>query len=150
MRGSVLNFDVQSASGIVRGDDGARYSFKGASVESNIERIRAGTVVDFEIEASEAVSIFPVVSASGQQGPKSKVAAGLLALFLGGLGIHKFYLGYNRAGVIHLLCIFPGLFLFSIPTFIIFIISLIEGIIYLTKTDEDFHQTYEVGKRSWF
>ena len=35
--------------------------------------------------------------------PKDKVTAGLLALFLGGLGIHKFYLGYTTEGIIILL-----------------------------------------------
>jgi hypothetical protein len=30
------------------------------------------------------------------------------------------------------------------------IIGLIDGIIYLTKTDEEFHQIYEVGKKAWF
>lgn len=71
-----------------------------------------------------------------------KVVAGILGILLGYLGIHKFILGYTKEGIIQILlnlaCGLGGL------------IGLIEGIIYLTKTDEDFYQTYQVGKKGWF
>jgi TM2 domain-containing membrane protein YozV len=74
-------------------------------------------------------------------GAEKKIVAGILAILLGGLGIHKFYLGYTKEGIIQLilgfLCI-GG------------IIGLIEGIIYLTKSDEDFVATYITGKKGWF
>jgi TM2 domain-containing membrane protein YozV len=38
-----------------------------------------------------------------QSEPKSKLVAGLLAIFIGGLGIHNFYLGYTNRGLIQLL-----------------------------------------------
>ncbi len=85
-----------------------------------------------------------------------KLLAGLLAIFVGSLGIHKFILGYQKEGFIllgitiasYLLMCFFGLgFLFVwIPG----LIGLIEGIIYLTKSDEDFYNTYQVGKKPWF
>ena len=80
-------------------------------------------------------------------GAEKKIVAGILALLLGQLGIHKFYLGYNTAGIIMLLvtvltCGFGGV--------VIWIIALIEGIIYLTKTDEEFVATYVNGKKEWF
>jgi TM2 domain-containing membrane protein YozV len=85
---------------------------------------------------------------------RPKVAAGLLAIFLGGLGIHKFYLGITGAGLIMLLLSLFGCIVAGIPTFIISVIAIIEGIIYLTiyltKSDEDFYETYEIGKKSWF
>lgn len=71
-----------------------------------------------------------------------KVVAGIFAILLGALGIHKFYLGYVKEGVIQLIL---G-FMFGIGG----IIGIIEGIIYLTKTDEEFYQTYQVGKKGWF
>lgn len=82
---------------------------------------------------------------------KSKIAAGLLGIFLGSLGIHKFYLGYSGAGVAMLLVTV----LATVPTFgiaagVMSVIGLIEGIIYLTKTDEQFYCTYVAAKRSWF
>jgi TM2 domain-containing membrane protein YozV len=67
------------------------------------------------------------------QGEKSKIAAGLLALFLGGIGIHKFYLGHPGQGILYILFCW---------TFIPAIIAFIEGIIYLTMSDESFAQKY--------
>jgi TM2 domain-containing membrane protein YozV len=71
-----------------------------------------------------------------------RVVAGILAILLGALGVHKFYLGYTTAGIIQLVL---G-FCFGIG----WIIGVIEGIIYLTKSDEDFIQTYQVGQKQWF
>ncbi|SCY26531.1 TM2 domain-containing membrane protein YozV [Nonlabens sp. Hel1_33_55] len=72
-----------------------------------------------------------------------KVLAGLLAIFLGYFGIHKFILGYTQAGIIQLV--------FSVVTCGVgSIIGIIEGIIYLTKSDEEFYQTYQVGRKPWF
>jgi TM2 domain-containing membrane protein YozV len=72
-----------------------------------------------------------------------KVTAGLLALFLGGLGIHKFYLGYNRAGLIQLV-------LFFCTCGATKLLGFIEAIIYLTKSDDEFIRTYQIGKKEWF
>ncbi|WP_440120587.1 TM2 domain-containing protein [Tenacibaculum sp. Ill] len=76
-----------------------------------------------------------------------RVIAGVLGILLGSLGIHKFVLGYTKEGVIMLLltvltCGFGG--------FITSIIGLIEGIIYLTKSDEEFIETYQVNQKGWF
>jgi TM2 domain-containing membrane protein YozV len=75
-------------------------------------------------------------------GADKKVVAGILGILLGGLGIHKFYLGYTKEGVIQIVL---GL-LCGIGA----IIGLIEGIIYLTKSDEEFVATYITGKKGWF
>lgn len=80
---------------------------------------------------------------------KSKLAAALLAIFLGSLGIHKFYLGYTTAGVIMLLVSLLGALIVIGPA-IMGLIAFIEGILYLTKTDEQFYLTYVVGDRPWF
>jgi len=77
-------------------------------------------------------------------GAEKKLMAGLLGIFLGSLGIHKFVLGYTKAGIIMLV-----VSLFTCCT-IMSIIGLIEGIIYLTKTDEEFVATYITGKKEWF
>lgn len=76
------------------------------------------------------------------QQENKKIIAGILAILLGGLGVHKFILGYTKEGIIQLIL---G-FLCGVG----FVIGLIEGIIYLTKTDEEFYQTYQVGKKGWF
>ena len=83
-------------------------------------------------------------------GAKSKIAAGLLAIFLGSLGIHKFYLGYTKEGVIMLVVTLVGGLIFGLGAIAMAIIALIEGILYLTKTDQEFYQIYEVGQKGWF
>lgn len=71
-----------------------------------------------------------------------RVLCGVLAIVLQGLGIHRFILGDITGGILRiLLCFACGAG---------FLISLIEGIIYLTKTDEQFIKEYQVGKKAWF
>ena len=82
---------------------------------------------------------------------KDHVAAGLLAIFLGVFGVHKFYLGYNTAGFILLgVTILGGIFTFGIAASVVWLIGLIEGVIYLTKSQTEFNQIYVYGKRDWF
>lgn len=153
MRGRVIAYDNDQGRGIISGDDGNRYEFVRGSLGGNMRSVRPGTDVDFDISGRQATDIFPLgpaAASTGQVGQKSKIAAGLLAILLGGLGIHKFYLGYAGAGIIMLLLFIFGFILLGIPSIIISVIALVEGIIYLTKSDEEFYETYEVGKRSWF
>ncbi|MGE0339594.1 MAG: NINE protein [Xanthobacteraceae bacterium] len=152
MRGKVINYDDKEGRGIISGDDGNRYEFVRGAIGGNLRSLRAGTDVDFNVTGRQATDIFAYrpSTSGGQVGQKSKVAAGLLAILLGGLGIHKFYLGYPGAGIIMLLLFIFGFILLALPSIIISVIALVEGIIYLTKTDEEFYQTYEVGSRSWF
>ncbi len=86
------------------------------------------------------------------------MAAGLLGILIGGLGIHKFYLGYQQEGVIMLLVTVLGGGVGTMltcgllaPVFMVMpIIGMIEGILYLTKSDEEFANTYLVGRKPWF
>lgn len=74
---------------------------------------------------------------------KAKVTAGVLGILLGGLGIHKFYLGYTKEGILQIVATVVTCGTASV-------IGLVEGIIYLTKTDEEFQQTYVANKKGWF
>lgn len=76
-----------------------------------------------------------------------KVAAGICGILLGSLGIHKFVLGFNNAGLIMLLV---TLLTCGVGGAVMGIIGLIEGIIYLTKSDNEFYQLYAVEKKAWF
>jgi len=78
---------------------------------------------------------------------KKKVAAGICGILLGSLGIHKFILGLTTPGVIMLLI---TLLTCGIGGAVTGLIGLIEGIMYLTKSDEDFYQLYGVQKKGWF
>ena len=68
-------------------------------------------------------------SSTAPIGVKSRIAAGVLGIVIGGIGIHKFYLGKVGMGILYLLFCWTG-----VPS----IIALVEGIIYLTQTDEAF------------
>ena len=77
----------------------------------------------------------------------NKIVAGILGILLGALGIHKFILGYKKEGLIMLLV---SILSFGILSPIMGIIGLIEGILYLTKSDEEFVATYVDGNKGWF
>ncbi len=79
---------------------------------------------------------------------EQKLIAGALAFLFGAFGVHKFFLGYKKEGFIMLavavLTIGIG------GNYLMFIIGIIEGIIYLTKSDKEFTKTYITNKRGWF
>jgi len=99
---------------------------------------------DFGNEAKKTANEFKEDwNQATHNGENKKMLAGILAIVIGSLGIHKFILGYTQEGIIQIVitvvtCGIGG------------IIGLIEGIIYLTKSDEEFYQTYQVGKKGWF
>ena len=76
-----------------------------------------------------------------------RAAAGICGILLGSLGIHKFILGYYFAGTVMLLITLSSCCMFS---GISHLIGLIEGILYLLKSDEEFYKTYIVNRRPWF
>lgn len=78
---------------------------------------------------------------------KDKVVAGILGILLGSIGIHKFYLGYQKEGLIMLLV---TLLTCGIGGSVMGIIGLVEGILYLTKSDEEFRNTYVYNQKTWF
>jgi TM2 domain-containing membrane protein YozV len=94
----------------------------------------------------------PIVQAVGdsaaiKEAASNKIAAGICGILIGSLGVHKFIIGLTTPGLIMLLvtlltCGFGGIVMHAI--------GLVEGIIYLTKSDEDFYQTYIVEKKGWF
>ena len=97
------------------------------------------------------------------------MAAGLCGIFAGSLGIHKFILGYGVEGAVLLsmsligialgtlggitgfICCLPFLLLgfFALPI-IAGIIGLVEGIMYINMSDEEFVEIYQMGRRGWF
>ncbi len=76
-----------------------------------------------------------------------KIAAGVVGILLGAWGIHKFILGLTGPGLTMLLVSILTCGIGAVP---MSIIGLIEGIIYLTKSDEEFYQMYGVEKKGWF
>ncbi len=82
---------------------------------------------------------------------KSHVIAGLLAIFLGTFGVHKFYLGYNQAGFVMLaVSVMGSLVTFGLAVLVIQVIALVEAGIYLTKSQAAFDEVYVANSREWF
>jgi TM2 domain-containing membrane protein YozV len=76
-----------------------------------------------------------------------KLAAGLTGIFLGAFGVHKFVLGYNKPAIIMLVV---SLLTCGVGYFIFQVIGIIEGIIYLTKSNDEFRAEYLDAEKDWF
>ena len=111
---------------------------------------------EFAEDAKETASEFAEsAKETFSSGENKKILAGILGILFGGLGVHKFILGYNKEGGILLgatligillSCVGVGLLIVWVPG----VVGFIEGIIYLTKSDADFYNTYQAGKKPWF
>ena len=91
--------------------------------------------------------------------PKYRVTAAVFAFLFGWCGFHKFYLGYISTGIVYLLitllsvCLIFSFFFTLVGVFTIYIpviFSIVDGMRYLTKTDEEFQDIYVQGRRDWF
>ncbi|WOE74726.1 TM2 domain-containing protein [Alterisphingorhabdus coralli] len=152
MRGKILGVDRETGKGQISGDDGERYQFDRADWRAEAPPA-IGALVDFEAKGRDATSVFRLDAVATRPpvvNEKNKIVAALLAFFLGGLGAHKFYLGYSGAGLTMLLLSIFGMILLFIPTIVISFIALIEFIIYLVTSDGDFEERYVRNKRPWF
>lgn len=145
MRGKILDFSIQESKGIILAENGERFNFVTAEWKGT-KSPSVNQVVDFSINNKMAEAIYSVTGESS----KSKIVAGILALFLGGFGIHKFYLGCTLSGIIMLVIFLLGFILFGIPSFIIGIIAFIEALIYFFKSDDKFEEIYVNNKKCWF
>ena len=157
MKGRLLDFSVQENTGTISGDDGKRYHFAGSEWKGEGSPAR-GITVDFDTEGTNAKEVYVALGTTANGGLTSdspnRLTAGLLALFLGGFGVHKFYLGFRNPGLVYLLTNTIGfavtMFFLFIPNLILAVMALIEGILYLTKSDEEFERLYVVEKKQWF
>ncbi len=122
--------------GVYRGSEGA-----GQDVEADAGSQGGGAITTAALRsyASEAIR------------QKDHISAGLFAIFLGMFGVHKFYLGYNNAGFIMLaVSVIGGILSLGLAAAVIWLIAVIEGIIYLTKSQTDFDRIYVLNQRDWF
>lgn len=80
-----------------------------------------------------------------------KLAAGLTGIFLGAFGVHKFVLGYNKPAIIMLvITLAGGVVTCGLASFVMGVIGLIEGILYLTKANAEFQAEYLDAEKDWF
>ena len=80
-----------------------------------------------------------------------KTTAGIVGIFLGAFGGHKFVLGYQREGFIYLgVSVIGGIITCGGALFVTSILGLVESIMLLTKTPEEFKKKYVDTKTPWF
>ncbi|SET54168.1 TM2 domain-containing protein [Thorsellia anophelis] len=143
MKGQVLDYSVQSNEGIIISNEGQRYKFNGYEWKE-MNAPQRGMSVDFDIsEDGKATEIYLALGNkslnnsfnSGSVSPKTKTAYILLALFLGGFGAHKFYMGSWGWGIIYIIA--------SLIFFGGVIASIVEIIRALTLPEPLFNQKVE-------
>jgi len=106
----------------------------------------AGWGRDKQVLGAEAVTVLSETEISNK-----KLAAGLLGVFFGSFGVHKFVLGYKNAGIIMLVVsLAGGVVTCGVATGVMSVIGLIEGIIYLTKSTDEFREMYLDQQKEWF
>jgi TM2 domain-containing membrane protein YozV len=90
---------------------------------------------------------------------KNKVVAGVVAIFLGALGIHKFYLGRKKQGAIMLgswliawtliITIIGGAI--GVPLLLgLHLTAFAEGVLMLIKSEDEFQRVYIDKGKAWF
>ncbi|KQN03967.1 TM2 domain-containing protein [Sphingomonas sp. Leaf25] len=146
MRGQVLGVDRDGREGRIAGDDGQRYWFEPDDWSDRIGPA-VGAQVDFEISNGRALRIYHVPGTvvprpaeaprQPRRGRKDKLAAALLAFFLGIFGIHRFYLRRTASAVAMLVltCTLFGLAVTSIW-------ALVDFVRYLVMDQEEFTERY--------
>ena len=77
---------------------------------------------------------------ASEEAKQKKLIAGILGILVGWTGAHKFYLGYMKAGIVQLIL--------TVVCGIGGILGLIEGIMYLVKSDDEFEATYVNGDKN--
>lgn len=148
MQGHILGFDTRTAEGMISAENGQRYTFAATEWRQRTAP-QTGQRVEFEPDDRRATAIH-VVGSTAMVADKNRFVAALLAFFLGTFGIHKFYLGRIKAGLIMLCVAVFGWIFLGLPTLIIGVIALIECVIYLATPDEAFQHKYVEGDAAWF
>lgn len=120
----------------------------------NTQCLQCGTMLPI---APMPMQHMPQQQPAAMPSADKKLAAGICGILLGGIGVHKFILGYNNEGVMMIVGYLVAIAITVITCGLAFpillipsVVGLIEGIIYLTKSDEEFVQTYVIGKKPWF
>jgi len=159
MQGTVLNYNEEDGTGTISGEDGNRYQFVSSDAQGN-NKITRASKVDFIIEDGTAKEIYKVVgSMESLAGDKNKFIAGLLGIFFGTFGVHKFYLGRKKQGIMMLSAfIFSwilmmtviGVFIGGPVLWVLYMIGFIEGVILIIKPQDEFQRIYIDGDKAWF
>jgi TM2 domain-containing membrane protein YozV len=124
-----------------------------AQAEGNPEWKPLSAFTEFAAElktpsgAATAPPTITALPATSNPRASNKLPAGICGILLGSLGVHKFILGYTGPGLIMLLV---TILTCGLAYPVMHIIGLVEGIIYLCKSDDEFVRIYVDGRKEWF
>jgi TM2 domain-containing membrane protein YozV len=153
VRGVVLDYDFRKSKGLISAENGQRFTFDIAEWRPN-SAPTVGSKVDFVIKSEAATEIFAdaavvAVPATNSTAEK-RIVAGVLGILFGGLGVHKFYLGYKKQGFVMLGCFVLGLVFAGIPSAVVALIGFVEGIMYLALPNEEFAKRHDALQHPWW
>ena len=157
-----LIIDMSGGVGTICGEDGSSYNFITEDILVNTKQIEGRGLVGHKvffipdgaqakrvIVRDDILGIYIVAADGSFIGNGDRLISAIIALLLGLIGAHKFYLGYKSQGILMFLAGTVG-WLLIFPPFISFVISIAEAFIYLGKTDQEFYDTYIAKERGWF
>ena len=121
----------------------------GISSENIVDKLEKA-LLNKNLPANTATGINTNTNQQNVDIKNKKITTAILAFLLGGWGIHQFYLGNKKSGIIRASCSLLGLLIGGIPTAIMWGIAVIETILYIKMPDEEFNQKYIIGKKGWF
>ena len=157
-----LIIDMSGGVGTIRGEDGSSYDLITEDILVNTKQIEGRGLVGHKvffipdgaqakrvIVRDDILGIYIVAADGSFIGNGDRLISAIIAVLLGLIGAHKFYLGYKSQGILMFLAGTVG-WLLIFPPFISFVISIAEAFIYLSKTDQEFYDTYIAKERGWF
>jgi len=148
MQGTITAFEAARGVGLITPDEGgASIGFRVEDVDVP-EHMSVGEPVIYGLEVGDwFASRVKILGAP--RATRSRIAAALLAIFGGVIGLQKFYLGYPGTGIMILLGTVLFWWLALIPVLAAAGLGIIEGIIYLVLSDEAFQERYLKRRRAW-
>ncbi len=144
--GHIHSYDTYRGVGLIAPDDGTLLGFRVEDVNAP-KAIAPGRRVSFRMD-DHVDYVYRVAVEGAPRLERSRITATLLAMLGGVFGLQKFYLGYSSLGVAILL-ISVGFAWTAVAPLATIGVGLIEGLIYLTMSDEKFERRYLVGRRYW-
>ena len=157
-----LIIDMSGGVGTITGEDGSSYNLITEDILVNTKQIEGRGLVGHKvffipdgaqakrvIVRDDILGIYIVAADGSFIGNGDRLISAIIAVLLGLIGAHKFYLGYKSQGILMFLAGTVG-WLLIFPPFISFVISIAEAFIYLSKTDQEFYDTYIAKERGWF
>jgi len=148
MNGTIIAYEDARGVGLIAPEDGGKpIGFRVEDVDVP-KHLNVGEAVVYSVEVGDWFAN-RIAILSAPRATRSRIIAALLAIFGGVLGLQKFYLGYMGTGFLIAFLTICFWWLAMLPVLAAAGLGVIEGLIYLTMSNETFEQRYLKGRRRW-